>query len=153
MEVKIQDKQTIIKFKENFFFDISCAILKEEKKDLNFEISFLLVENEEMSELNLAYRGLDGPTDVLAFPMLEEGDAILPGIEVLLGDIVISTEKAALQAEEEGHSVLKEIVILTIHGILHLLGYDHMNTDDKKEMNAKEDYYLKKILSFPGIEM
>ena len=99
------------------------------------EICVNIVSNEEIHELNLSHRGIDRPTDVLSFPA-NEGEEILALPDGFLGDIIISAEKAVEQAEEYGHSLLREIAFLTLHGTLHLLGYDHMNEEDEREMFA-----------------
>ena len=107
------------------------------------EISFSLVIPEEIQELNAEYRNIDKETDVLSFPMLEfpEDEDMLTyetGIPVMLGDIVISTTRAAEQAEAYGHSLEREICYLSVHSVLHLLGYDHMEEDEKRVMRARE---------------
>lgn len=113
------------------------------------EVSVVLADDEYIHQLNRQYRGKDCPTDVLSFALNEgEEPEILDGPEeILLGDIIISLETAARQAEEYGHSLERELAYLTVHGILHLLGYDHMTEDEKKEMRQEEEY----ILSFLGI--
>ena len=112
------------------------ATLYYEKFDLDTEISVTLCSNEYIRALNLEYREKDKPTDVLSFPMYarEELEACIPGEEELitLGDVVISLERAREQAKELGHSFLREIAFLTVHSVLHLLGYDH-------ELSPKED--------------
>ncbi len=113
------------------------------------EVSVVLANDEYIHALNLEYRGKDCPTDVLSFA-LNEGDEpqIIDGPEeVLLGDIIISLETATRQAAEYGHSLERELAYLTVHGILHLLGYDHMTEEEKKEMRQEEEH----ILSFLGI--
>lgn len=112
------------------------------------ELSVTFVTNESIKELNMAYRGKDSPTDVISFAMEEmgEGETEIAGVENLprmLGDIVISTEMAEKQAEEYGHSYLRELGFLTVHGFLHLLGYDHMNDEDEKRMFKKQEDILK----------
>ncbi len=113
------------------------------------EVSVVLADDEYIHQLNHQYRGKDCPTDVLSFALNEgEEPEIIDGPEVvLLGDIIISLETAARQAEEYGHSLERELAYLTVHGILHLLGYDHMLEDEKKEMRQEEE----QILSFLGI--
>lgn len=113
------------------------------------EVSVVLADDEYIHQLNHQYRGKDCPTDVLSFALNEgEEPEIIDGPEVvLLGDIIISLETATRQAEEYGHSLERELAYLTVHGILHLLGYDHMLEDEKKEMRQEEEY----ILSFLGI--
>lgn len=100
------------------------------KLEENTEISITFVNNEEIKSLNNQYRNIDKPTDVLSFPF--DNSFNLP-IHVL-GDIVISTEKAETQAEEYGNTLNREIGFLMIHGMLHLLGYDHETEEDEKKM-------------------
>ncbi len=107
------------------------------------EISVMFVDNEEIRELNRIHRGIDRATDVLSFPMFEydeDGEIIEddldfnPDGEMILGDIVISLERADAQAEEYGHSFEREVGFLTVHSMLHLFGFDHMNPVDEEEM-------------------
>lgn len=147
MNIIIEDKQNLIKVPEEFFGEISKIILEEEGKGLNFEISFLLVNNQEIQELNSTYRNINKPTDVLSFPMWEENDIPLPDIDNLLGDIVISTDKVMEQSKEHGHSHEREIAILVIHSLLHLFHYDHMEDDEEEQMRKKEKLYLDKAIS------
>ena len=115
------------------------------------EISISIVDNEEIHQINKQFRGIDRPTDVLSFPQLtfEEGEIMDRNEkgEVVLGDIIISLERAREQAEEYGHSLKREIAFLTAHSMLHLLGYDHMEPEEEKEMFAKQ----KEILELAGI--
>jgi probable rRNA maturation factor len=103
------------------------------------ELSILLVDVEYMTELNHRWMGSDGPTDVLAFPM-EEGtidpgpNEVLGGEPTLLGDVVLCPEVAAQQAAIAGHGTADELHMLTVHGVLHLLGYDHGEPDEEREM-------------------
>lgn len=108
------------------------------------EVSLTLVDDEQIHELNRDYRGVDRPTDVISFA-LEEGDepAIIGGpAEMLLGEIVISMETAMRQAAEYGHSLEREVAFLALHGMLHLLGYDHMTQEDEKRMFDKQTEIL-----------
>jgi len=103
------------------------------------ELSILLVEAEYMAELNHRWMDGDGPTDVLAFPMDESSVDHGPGEPnggepALLGDIVLCPEVAAKQAAQAGHSTAQELALLTVHGTLHLLGYDHAEPDEEREM-------------------
>ena len=98
--------------------------------------------------MNRDYRNVDRATDVLSFALDEDGGEpeLVGGPEVhLLGDIIISAETAARQAEEFGHGLEREIVYLAVHGLLHLLGYDHMQEEDKAIMRAKEEEALREI--------
>lgn len=116
------------------------------------ELSLSFVTNEEIRELNSEYRGVDRPTDVLSFPMIDgdadEGDIDLYSGAVVLGDIIISAEKAVEQAEAYGHSVERELAFLAVHSVLHLLGYDHERSpEEEKDMFERQE----KILSAAGI--
>lgn len=99
------------------------------------EISFALVDNEKIQMLNKRYRQIDRPTDVLSFPMDEE----------VWGDVIISVEQAKNQACDYGHSLERELGYLAVHGILHLLGYDHNSPGEKEEMRQKEERVLSKF--------
>ena len=118
------------------------------RKDAEVSVSF--VDNEEIHKLNLEYRGKDKPTDVLSFPMWEDdelGGDIDPALgAVMLGDIVISTERAMEQAEEYGHSFTREVCFLAVHSTLHLIGYDHETSEaDEKYMNDTQEKILAKM--------
>jgi probable rRNA maturation factor len=113
------------------------AAQKKEIEDES-EVSVTFVNNERIWEINREYRDKDAPTDVISFAMEELGDGEIEMIGAdmprVLGDIIISIEKASEQAKEYGHSFLRELGFLTVHGFLHLLGYDHMTEDEEKEM-------------------
>ncbi|MFO7152217.1 MAG: rRNA maturation RNase YbeY [Bacillota bacterium] len=115
----------------------------------DLEVSVALVDNDYIRELNKTYRGKDAPTDVLSFPMLEPGEVDdVPSegeVEQLLGDIVISLEKAEEQAKSYGHSFEREVAFLVVHGVLHLLGYDHEIEEERKIMRQKEEEVLKAL--------
>ena len=101
------------------------------------EVSVLICDNSAIRELNAAWRNIDRETDVLSFPMEDDSP--------LLGDIVLSLEKAYEQAQEFGHSTAREIGFLTVHSMLHLYGYDHMEEDERLEMRQMEEKILKSI--------
>ena len=110
-------------------------------------ISVSLVDNEFIHKINKEYRGIDRPTDVISFAFLDNEDrkTIYKSKEpVCLGDIYISVDKAKEQAEEYGHSLNRELSFLFVHGLLHLLGYDHMNEEDEKVMFQLQDEILPK---------
>lgn len=111
------------------------------------EVSITLTDNVYIHELNMKYRNIDRPTDVLSFALNEgEEPEIVDGPVVnMLGDIIISVERATEQAAEYGHSIEREIAFLTVHGMLHLLGYDHMEEVDRVEMRKEEDYVMEKL--------
>ncbi len=110
------------------------------------ELSVTFVTNERIHEINKQYRNKDTPTDVISFAMEEmgEGELEITGDDLprILGDIIISAEIAKNQAEEYGHSFLRELGFLTVHGFLHLLGYDHMNEQEEKKMFSRQDEIL-----------
>ena len=112
------------------------------------EVDITIVTDDEIHALNRDYRNVDRATDVLSFALDEDGGEpeLVGGPEVhLLGDIIISAETAARQAEEFGHGLERETVYLAVHGLLHLLGYDHMQEEDKAIMRAKEEEALREI--------
>lgn len=109
------------------------------------EISLTLVSLEEIRELNRDYRDVDRETDVLSFPQYEGVEEMPEEGELCLGDVVICLDKVKSQAEEFGHSFEREFVYLFVHSLLHLLGYDHMEDDEKTVMRAKEEATMKEI--------
>lgn len=131
------------------------AALREEKVPDDCEVSVLLTDNEGIHELNRDYRGVDRPTDVLSFPANElspgEFDADLYERDpetgrVFLGDMAISLEKCETQAEEFGHSFERELMYLTVHSTLHLLGYDHVDEAEmKRQMRGREDVIMSRL--------
>lgn len=110
------------------------------------EVSVLLTDDIRMTELNHEYRGIDAPTDVLAFAMRDDEDSQLINPDVL-GDIVISLETAERQAKDALHTLEKEVIFLTVHGVLHLLGYDHQTPEETTLMFEKQDNLLRSICS------
>ena len=113
------------------------------------DISVTVTDNIHIHELNREYRGVDRPTDVLSFPMYSFTDDDMPEegpAPVVLGDIVISAERAKEQAAEYGHSFQREISFLTVHSVLHLLGYDHEVSDEaEKEMFSLQDKIMDRL--------
>ena len=105
------------------------------------EFNIIIVDNKKIHEINKEYRNVDRETDVISFAMEDEMDVKYDNFR-LLGDIYISIDKAKSQAIEYGHSLLREICFLATHGILHLLGYDHMEPDDEKEMFTLQNELL-----------
>ena len=138
MEVFINDRQELIEIDESMN-EIILKVVEEalnvEGIGLNYEVSVSFVDNVEIKELNKEYRGIDRETDVLSFPMDEDFPMPVP----MLGDIIISTDKAVEQAKEFNHSIEREIGYLTAHSMFHLMGYDHMEDDEKRIMRGKED--------------
>ncbi|OFI07180.1 endoribonuclease YbeY [Clostridium acetireducens DSM 10703] len=149
IEVTQELKDTII--------NIINYALKEEEVKIECEISVVFIDNNEIKEINREYRGIHKETDVLSFPMLEYPsgrvykevykdykfkDVDLNNGKLVLGDIAISLEKALAQSEEFGHSFIREVCYLTIHSILHLLGYDHIIESEKELMRKREENIL-----------
>ncbi|WP_456401211.1 rRNA maturation RNase YbeY [Persephonella sp.] len=130
---------------KKFINEAVDQILKE-LKIKNSEISILLTDNETIHKLNKRWRKKDKPTDVLSFPLNEEVEGYR---YKLLGDVVISLPYAKKQAEENNQSYQDEVLKLLIHGILHLLGYDHERSEaDAKRMFKKEEEIFKKLISY-----
>ena len=157
MKVPIRNEQT--KFKvDKKIRDLVRLAVKTSLLYMDFptkaEISVMFVDNDEIRVLNREHRNIDSATDVLSFPLFEydeDGEIIEqeldfnPNGEMILGDIVISLERAAEQAEEYGHSFEREIGFLTVHSMLHLLGYDHMTPEDEEEMFGYQEDILKEM--------
>ena len=109
------------------------------------EVSFSFVGEDEIRELNAAYRRKDAVTDVLSFPQYDDLTELDNEEEICLGDVVICSEVARRQAEEYGHSYERELVYLFVHSILHLLGYDHMEEEERREMRSREELVMERI--------
>ncbi len=142
---------------ESFLTRVGSQVLSAEGWN-DAEVSVVVTGDDEIKALNREFRGKDEPTDVLSFPLeewdLEEGedeselgDPSPP--EVLLGDVVISLERAAAQSDEYGHSLQRELGFLLVHGVLHLLGYDHETDEERQAMREREEA----ILSQLGLEV
>ena len=120
------------------------ATLRSEGFFRNAEVSLTFTDDDGIRKMNSEYRGKDCPTDVLSFPLFDDdyGD----GMPAALGDIVISLERALLQAQEYGHSLEREVAFLCVHSVLHLLGYDHETGEkEEKEMFEKQESVLEKM--------
>lgn len=161
--IYVDNRQEKIKVTDEFIEKLENVInfaLKEEEVFIDCEISMLFVDNEEIREINNETRGIDRATDVLSFPMLDYEDkkvfkevyknenfdiTFMDGEELVLGDIVLSLERALEQSKEYNHSFEREACYLVVHSVLHLLGYDHMEEDDKKIMRKREEEILGKL--------
>lgn len=119
---------------------------EKEEVDASAELSVTFVTNERIQEINRDYRGKDSPTDVISFALEEEGEGEPAFIHDegprILGDIIISVDKAKEQAEDYGHTLEREMGFLSVHGLLHLLGYDHMTEEDEKIMFTRQEEIL-----------
>lgn len=107
----------------------------------NAVFNVILVDNALIHKINKEYRGIDRPTDVISFALEDDNIVNCPGVRIL-GDIYISYDKAVEQANEYGHSLLREMSFLSVHGLLHLLGYDHMEKEDEKIMFSRQELIL-----------
>ncbi len=147
-KVMITNKQKAVKIPTGIRMLVrrAClAVLKGEGFDSSAEISVTFVDNEQIKVLNRDFRNIDSSTDVLSFPLGENGiyDSNPETGAKLLGDIVISLQKAVSQAEEYGHTFQREVAFLTVHSMLHLLGYDHVDGGMEAEiMREKEEEVL-----------
>ena len=108
------------------------------------DVTVAIVDDAEIRRMNREYRGIDSPTDVLSFPA-HEGFMLLSEPDAFLGDIAISVDRARLQADEYGHSIEREVAFITIHGMLHMLGFDHILKEDEEEMIALQDQILREM--------
>lgn len=139
--IYFDNRQDLIKIDEEIEKIVESSVeaaLKEIEFTDDYEVSVSFVGDEEIHELNRDYRGVDRTTDVLSFPMDDE-------FTNMLGDIVININKVIDQAKEYGHSEKREISYLTVHSSLHLMGFDHEEEEDKKEMRAVEDRVMEKL--------
>lgn len=124
-------------------FELAAKIQRLPKP---IEVSVSFVDNATIQALNQSYRGINSPTDVLSFQQNDDdGFGVLEGIPQVLGDIVISLERAMEQAEDYGHSVEREVLYLAVHGFFHLLGYDHENPAEQNIMRELEERVLREL--------
>lgn len=157
------NRQNLIEITDKLIniIDKVCNLaLNEEEVNVPYQISLLFVDNYEIRKINKETRNIDKVTDVLSFPMLDYpedkvfkevyknkifNNIYLDGDELVLGDIVLSLERAKEQSIEYNHSFEREVCYLVVHSILHLLGYDHMCDKDKFKMRKREEEILKKL--------
>ena len=146
----MQDKHLVNYALKILVRDAIEATLAYENVTADCEVSVTFADNEGIRAINREYRQIDAPTDVLSFPLFDyEGESEAPAIDEIsnmLGDIVISLERAQQQADEFGHSFEREVAFLTVHSMLHLLGYDHVNSDEEEEeMRRRQREILESI--------
>jgi probable rRNA maturation factor len=130
---------------------IARQVFKAEEVNPPYEVSLVFTDSETVQRLNRDYRGVDEPTDVLAFYMLPQKEAdssfaLPPDGVTRLGEVIISYPQAVAQAKDQGHSPEREMALLVIHGILHLLGYDHEEPGEESKMRERERELLEKCL-------
>lgn len=130
---------------EQQFLMIIEEALKYLKIDDDVELSCIIVDDEGIHEINRDYRQIDRSTDVISFALEDNDQFYVEGMPRSLGDIFISYDHACHQAKEYEHSLQREMCFLMTHGLLHLLGYDHMNEEDEKEMFALQDEILHRL--------
>ena len=142
-----QDKVEIKKEIQEAIETVCKKTLEYEGFEYDAEISITITDNERIRQINREFRGIDKATDVLSFPMTDDGadsSFDFDGDALMLGDIVISAERAKEQAVLYGHSFLREMAFLTVHSMLHLLGYDHVGSkEEEKLMFSKQEEILK----------
>jgi len=124
------------------------CVLSENLDPDRIEVSVTFVGEEEIHDLNLHFRKVDHVTDVLSFPQYEDLTQIPEKGIICLGDVVICSQQALLQADEFGHSPEREIIYLFVHSMFHLMGYDHLNDEDKTAMREQEE----KVMQLLGVE-
>ncbi|MBC7765607.1 MAG: rRNA maturation RNase YbeY [Hyphomonadaceae bacterium] len=151
-EIIIENEQTLFAVDAdllNIIQKVALKALEVEKFAQPCEVSVLLVDNQEMHRLNHQFRDMDKPTDVLSFSMIEGGyderDIAYVSDLLLLGDIVISLERANEQAQSYGHTFEREVAFLTAHAMLHLLGYDHLTDTQEQDMMQKQEAILNEL--------
>ena len=146
MEIYLEEGQALGEAALRKIKEAAEILLQKEGVDAErAELSLTLVSPEEIRELNREYRGVDVATDVLSFPQFESGQELPAAGEICLGDVVICDGKIREQAAEFGHSYERELVYLFVHSLLHLLGYDHMEEDEKELMRKREEEIMEAV--------
>jgi probable rRNA maturation factor len=145
IEIELDDETSSAAPHLPLLHELAKRALESEGLDGAYHVTISIVDDERIRELNSAHRGIDKVTDVLSFPLLDEDAAAFvlpPDTPTYLGDVVIAIDQARRQAEEYGHSFERELAYLTAHGLLHLLGYDHEDDEEKVQMRAREEEIL-----------
>ncbi len=152
MDVFISNLQDKIPVDAAVLEQMAFTVLSQLQCDSHCELSIALVDDQEIQRLNREYRGIDRNTDVLSFALQEAQEPLLTRTSsdesawpVVLGDVILSTETAQRQAQEHGHPFERELSFLLIHGILHLLGYDHHTDEDARTMENLEQTLVSKL--------
>lgn len=131
------------------YHHIYMKIINETVKQLNIdedlELSCILIDDQKIHEINKEYRNIDRSTDVISFALEDSEQYYVPGMPRSIGDIFISIDHAKMQADEYGHSLKREMCFLFTHGLLHLLGFDHMEADDEAKMIARQKAILEAV--------
>ena len=152
MEINVLiDDEFESELEADWLWSVAEQVLVAENTTPEAELGLVITDQTRIQELNLVHLGIDEPTDVLAFPMNPEEDPDMPDFvtppdgAVHLGEVIISYPQAFKQAEEHRHPVKKEVALLVVHGVLHLLGYDHDAPEPEQRMRAREAEILKQI--------
>ena len=147
LELNYLDIEEKEEYKELIGKVLKKCFEEENLEGKNLYVNVVLTDSNNIKNINKEHRGIDEITDVLSFPMYEKSELenIKLENEDILGDMVVSVEKVQEQAKEYGHSFERELAYMIVHSFYHLLGYDHMNETDKKEMRQKEEFILEKL--------
>lgn len=149
MNIIFFDEEKLIKKEITIVFEEAANLLMDEHEidKSKIEISVSIINGNKIKDLNRDYRGIDRVTDVLSFPQYESINEIkeLKGEIIPIGDVVIYYDKAKEQAEEFGHSLERELIYLFVHSVLHLLGYDHLEDEEKSEMRRQEKSIMQRL--------
>lgn len=147
LELNYLDIEEKEEYKELIGKVLKKCFEEENLEGKNLYVNVVLTDSNNIKKINKEHRGIDEITDVLSFPMYEKSELenIKLENEDILGDMVVSVEKVQEQAKEYGHSFERELAYMIVHSFYHLLGYDHMNEADKKEMRQKEEFILEKL--------
>lgn len=137
--VAVSDQQDLISLSSQRIVDLVRLVLRGEND--RHDVSVALVDDAAIAELHERWLGVPGPTDVIAFPLLAEGDA-----DLLLGEVVVSSDTAMRQATERGHPPERELLLYVVHGVLHLLGYDDHDPEDRQRMHQRQEQLLEEFL-------
>ncbi len=152
MSIEVRNETTAV-VEETEFVELARFVFESMHLHPATELSIILIDEQAMERLHVQWLDLPGPTDVMSFPMdeLTPGSAEHPAPEGLLGDVVLCPSVAAKQAAEAGPSTVEELLLLTVHSILHLLGYDHMEAEERKVMfDLQRTLLLTFLASRPG---
>lgn len=150
----LQDKYEFDESMDKIIHEVVDECLKAQGFTISSELNLMLVDDVAIQKINKEQRGIDKPTDVLSFPMIDIFEGIYEPDEMdlnpetkmlMLGDIVISLERTAQQAIEYGHSFKRELAFLLSHGVYHLLGFDHQDSQSEKNMIEKQELVLQKL--------
>lgn len=146
MSIEISN-ETEVQVDTNRVFNLATFVRDELKLHPGIDLGIIFVDEEPMAELHVKWMDEPGPTDVLSFPMdeLRPGSDLVPSPEGVLGDIVVCPQVAIKQAETAGHPMMNEVLLLVTHGILHLVGFDHAEPEEEKEMFALQRELLEKF--------